>query len=532
MPDAHCHLRISLERRLADHASTEPLTDEPVAAYDILIVGSGPAGSTYARELRDALPEASILMVDSGPRLTSPAGTNVRNLSVEERGVAQRLSEGPTHAAPDGPVVARPGTHLVREFTGSSLQEGMPAAAMSTNVGGMGAHWTCACPPPSGSEKVDFIDDATQERAFDEARRLLHVTQEGFPVAPTTQAVQAVLSSLYDGERAPALRVQPMPLACEPSGSALPVWSGAGTILGDLAADASGSGFELRERSTCVRLLTDGDAVVGAEIRDLATGVVSTVRATWVVVAADSLRTPQLLWASGIRPTALGHYLNDQPQVVSAIELEADKVDVRNSETAAGADLVDIRDQLTGVLWIPFDDASHPFHGQIMQMEAAPIAVEGLVDPENRHLVTFGWFLPKELSFDDAVEFSSDEVDAFGLPAMAIRYSLTEEDERNVAEAIADIDRAVESLGHYAEGGHARLLPAGSSLHYQGTYRMGPIDDGSSVCDPWSRVWGYRNLYLGGNGLIPTATACNPTLTSVSFAVLGAENLVQAAKNA
>ncbi|MGW4027057.1 GMC oxidoreductase, partial [Streptomyces sp. NPDC005009] len=66
------------------------------------------------------------------------------------------------------------------------------------------------------------------------------------------------------------------------------------------------------------------------------------------------------------------------------------------------------------------------------------------------------------------------------------------------------------------------LLPAGSSLHYQGTTRMGPADDGTSVCDSHSRVWNTRGLWVAGNNVIPTATACNPTLTSVALAVRGA----------
>jgi choline dehydrogenase-like flavoprotein len=70
-----------------------------------------------------------------------------------------------------------------------------------------------------------------------------------------------------------------------------------------------------------------------------------------------------------------------------------------------------------------------------------------------------------------------------------------------------------------------RLMPAGTSLHYMGTFRMGRTDDGTSVCDPDSRVWGVPGLVLAGNGLIPTANSCNPTLTSVALAVRGARAL-------
>ena len=47
----------------------------------------------------------------------------------------------------------------------------------------------------------------------------------------------------------------------------------------------------------------------------------SELRADSVVVCADALRTPQLLFASGIRPDALGRYLNEHAFVTGRVLL-------------------------------------------------------------------------------------------------------------------------------------------------------------------------------------------------------------------
>ncbi|MFE9623080.1 GMC oxidoreductase [Streptomyces sp. NPDC006527] len=51
---------------------------------------------------------------------------------------------------------------------------------------------------------------------------------------------------------------------------------------------------------------------------------------------------------------------------------------------------------------------------------------------------------------------------------------------------------------------------------------MGPADARPSVCDSHSRVGGTHVLWVAGNNVVSTATACNPTLTSSPPSVRGA----------
>ena len=513
----------------------------------IVVVGSGPIGSAYARVLLENHPAARVVMFEAGPQLTDVPGESVRNIpdpAAKDR--AREMSQGPQSGAhreslgiPAGAVVegmftARQGTHLL-DFggEGSAHAATFPAAAAATNVGGQGAHWTCATPAPSFSEKVDFIPDEEWDGLIAEAERLLHVQSAAFADSAVGAAIRSLLDEEFGSGLPDGYGVSTLPVAGDPQPDGTMRWAGADVVLGPLIEPGHplAERFELHPLHLVRRVERDGDRVTGVTVEDLRAQRARTVPADLVVVAADAFRSPQLLWASGVRPRALGRYLTEHHVVISTVALDAQKMGRFATETQLDAELarraVNPADPVAAVNRIPFSEPDHPFSLQVMYSETTPFPMDpGAPYAGNRWgYVNMGYGMRKRPRFEDGITFSEDERDYRGFPNMTIEYALTDAEEAEIAEGTARLQRAGEALGSFVAG--PRLLPNGSSLHYMGTMRMGPVDDGTCVADPYSRVWGVDGLVVGGNALIPTANTMNPTLMSVALAVRGARKAAE-----
>jgi len=506
---------------------------------DVVIIGSGPTGATYARTLADEAPSAKILMVEAGPIISDPPGMHVANiLDNSQRAAALIASQGPNRKAydpmndaerltrmeggPDHSMLRRPGLFTV----GGGTIDGdeFPAAHAASNVGGMGAHWFGACPRPSESERVPFIERTILDEALGRAERLLKVSNTQFPDSPISGRLEAILSDLYDSGRPPDRRVGQMPMAVVRTNEGV-VRSGPGVIMGDLLT-AERDTFELRPETVCRRIVMEGDRAVGVELWSPATNTSTVVRAGAVVVAADALHTPQLLYASGIRPPALGHNLNEHPQLSVMAEFDAPDGDTRmqpeQGDVGVLADTQILSRASSGVSWIPYIGEEWPFHVQISHVEPVTLGTREREIARVKPILSISFFLPSDIQWDNAVSFSDTERDWCGRPKVRLRFRFSEGDKARMREAGVQLMRICNAVGRPLDGHKPRTPPHGSSLHYQGTIRMGERDDGQSVCDQNSRVWGTRNVYVAGNGVIPTVTAGNPTLTSVALATLGA----------
>lgn len=122
----------------------------------------------------------------------------------------------------------------------------------------------------------------------------------------------------------------------------------------------------------------------------------------------------------------------------------------------------------------------------------------------------------------------ADDPDPFGRPLPLVRHSPTELDRRSLVElhrALAEeLER--EGLGTLeSDLADADPWPIDQDAsHHLGTTRMGS-DPATSVVDANLRVHGTSNLYCAGGSVFPTAGCANPTYTIVALSIRLAERL-------
>ncbi|MFZ0217403.1 MAG: pyranose oxidase [Candidatus Dormiibacterota bacterium] len=525
---------------------------------DVLVVGSGPIGSAVARRLVEG--GRHVLMIDAGPKLSERPGAHLKNAYLYQRNLDlfADIIRGHLHlvSVPPDPrpeITLDPGAFMFdpKRYGGfvqntqnpdQDPRTNLDAAAVTYGVGGMATHWTCAIPRHHPTvERHGFLSDQQWDELYTEAEQLLNLHTDVFEHSVRHQIVRDALRQEYP-ELTEPYHVQNLPLAVErrQDNPNFVHWSGADTVLGPLADGAHADRFELRPQHLCRRLVpsSDGSRILYAEVQDLENWRTLRIEADQYFVACNAINTPQLLWASGIRPEPLGRWLTEQPvafcqivlrhDLVEAIEADARFTErVRTHRGTSPHDPVPIPglDPEPNV-WIPVSE-DRPWHCQIHRDAFNYGDIAPNVD--TRLVVDLRWFGLVEPRPDNRVWFSERFADSFGMPQPTFEFTLSREDRDRQHRMMRDMLRAANVLGGFLRGSEPQFVSPGLPLHFAGTIRMGD-DPATSVVDADSRVWNIDNLFLGGNGLVPTSQASNPTLTSVAMAVQAARGMLGASR--
>jgi choline dehydrogenase-like flavoprotein len=485
---------------------------------DVLIVGGGIMGSAVAALLRETDPDLDIVMVDAGDPIGDVVGRHLHESDDPEiwERYNQRVSSG-IQGLYAGDETFRPavgsreelelGMHRLATL-GEDADE-FSGAALAWNAGGMGVHWTAATPSPGSQER--WGDESRWPQDLQTAARLLRIT-EG-PLGPTVAGEHIVAALRRRFPDVPADRTpRAMPMAVTVQGDRR-IRTGPATIFPPIAVGGDPA-FRLLTGTLATALEHESDAVIGAQVHRHSDGETGRIRSLVTIVCADALRTPQLLFASGIRPEALGRYLNEHAFISNRVLLDLERFGLTLDDLPA----IPEGETVTDSLWLPAS-AEQPLQAQIM---ARPY-----IDDDERPLafgVGVSIYVPLDSRAENRIDFD-DDTDIAGMPRMRVRFGYSDADGAAIADATEVMATIAADLGDWDRQNDSLLLAPGSSLHMTGTVRSGETDDGTSVCDPGGRVWGFRNLFVAGNGVIPTPMAGNVTLTGVVTAIRAAERI-------
>ena len=515
---------------------------------DVFIAGTGPAGSTFARLL---VPTGRrVLMADIGAQWGPRPGRNLKNTFPYQRNLDNFTSviRGLLHpiSVPSAggvtttldPTVYRP-AGAIRNAANPRQDplKNLEGAAASYAVGGMLLHWTASVPRQHPQlERWNGISHEEWDSLYSTAEQILNKHTDVFDDSIRNTLVREALRDCY-GDRLPAdYGVQNLPIAAERSkiNSDVVYYTGTDNVLAPILDGPDPSNrarLQILPEHRVTRLHIRGDRIEYAEVEDLINWKTYSVYADTFVVAAGTVMSAQILWNSDIRPEALGKYMIEHPIAFTQIVLSRDIVRKMRDDPRfkAKANKIHPGDPVPLPMndpppnvWIPVSE-HRPWHCQIHKDAFHYGALPADID--DRLIVDLRWFGIVEPRPENYVTFEPDIQNQFGMPQPTYHFEFSPSDGRRMHDMMSDMVEAAQSLGGFYPGAEPRFMASGMGLHTQGTCRIGAKDDGTSVVDPYSKVWGYSNLYVAGNSVIPTGNACNPTLTNVAFAVRAAQRL-------
>ncbi len=501
-----------------------PVVGEKV---DVVIVGSGAAGSVMAALLAEA--GKSVLILEGGPewRLNDMISSQIW---------ARRLKY-----AADMPVVLTGGEHPLNIGLNSGWGTGGSAIhhyavwlrmhesdfAMQSRFG-VGADW------PIGYDDLRPFYDRVQTEvgiSGDAEREVWRPDGEPYPLPPLPLFAQGnIIKQSFD---AIGVRTAPVPMAilsqpyagrnaCISDG-----WCNAGCPIGALANPlvtylprAIAAGARIQHHSQVLRVLTGdgGRRVTGVEYGNSRTGAIETQEASVVVLAAYAIENPRILLNSadgGLANSSgvIGRYMMSHASqgVYGLFEEDTQPAYGVSGGQLTGQDAYepDHSDQFTGGYTWQLATASKPNDLLGIANARADLFGQPLVDflrTAVDHIAVMG-VLGHNIPDADSRLTLSEQSDRFGMPIIESTHSWSADD---LAAVAAGVDEGTRAL---TAGGATEVWSGGlGSQHILGGVRMGR-DPGTSVCDSYGRTHDLPNLFVAGSSLYPTSGAVNPTFT-------------------
>lgn len=509
-------------------------------SVEVLVIGSGFAGSTMAAELAEA--GFDVLTLEAGPE---------RGLQdmVSSQIWARRLKWG-------GPPVVEEG-----DFVGA-INFGM-----GWGTGGAGLHWY--------ANWYRFHEDDFKERTlygkgldwpieyadlrpyYDRAQTYFGISgdlsqdvwsppAEPYPMPPLPELPQA--GAIKRGFKALGIRTSPNSVAInsERYQKRRPCifdgWCDAGCPIGALAnplvvqwPKALRAGARLEHNAYVTKVTTDpsGLRATGAEYRD-AQGNLHFQPADILIIACHTVWNSRLLLlsANAAHPDGLangsgmvGHHFMSHP-IVTIYGLFDESTEPHlgilgaNIFSQEGYDDKEPAPGAFGSRTWQGGQAAKPndlLGTALARPELYGQALDDYLRKASRHFGNMTALCEETSIFENRIELDSGQTDAYGLPAAKVVNNIPREN-------AARLDLAkTEGLEIFHAAGTSEVWASGRNPeHLLGGTLMGD-DPASSVTNSYGQTHEIDNLFMAGASLFPTAAAVNPTGTLSSLALRTAD---------
>jgi len=443
-----------------------------MARWEDIVVGGGLVGAAVARRLAEG--GRRVVIVEKGRAVTAVPGEHLRNGSAMQQN-------------PDG-FFGEIDQYFDYVDPGSA-PAGLPGAFTTNIGGGMGIAWTNNC--PRAIERVDrpaLFERSEWNQMYAQAERHLSVRSDQFEDSARGHIALDRLASFVGGQ---GRELTSLPLSGVRTAPERIRYIAPADILRGAAGDVD------EVVGAVERVLFEGSRTTGVVIEG------ETIQAQNVIICAGSVETPMLLWRSGVTSEALGRHLSFHPVLMAQVVLDSQEL----------ADL-EGPDPLPRICIPP--TIERPWLTMLLR-DTNPFEVEsGDHDVPPNQLIEIQVFQPIEPTADNRM-FMSDGIVRFDVP-------MREADLARKAAIEQDVQELGRLLGRFRGGCHPQWAAFGTP-HLMGSCRMGDVDDGRSVVDEDGRLWGTQNLFVASNGVIPSALAVNPTLTTIAIALRTADRI-------
>jgi choline dehydrogenase-like flavoprotein len=130
-------------------------------------------------------------------------------------------------------------------------------------------------------------------------------------------------------------------------------------------------------------------------------------------------------------------------------------------------------------------------------------------------------FMEEKGKFENRLQIVPGK-DRFGLPLTTVNFNRTDEEIKNTEDRLSIMRKVIDAMGLKIV--YAKTEDPGAH-HTTGTCKMGNTPE-EGVTDSNLKVHDIKNLYLCSNGVFPTGSAVNPTLTLAALSMRLTDHLI------